>query len=157
MSTEDLKTLINLYFDNELEKSKEPVLFSMLSQDSEAREYFKKLNVLKSGIENTMEVFPSTLNAKILHSIGKLNETQTVLFINKNIFSAITYSLTIILLILTVFFYVQSEEYKVRLFDLTREVKKQSDRLELIMNAMPQVEVTGGYVRTKQIVVRPNM
>ena len=157
MSTEDLKTMINLYFDDELEKSKEPILFSMLSQDSEAREYFKKLNALKNGIEKTIEVFPNTLDEKILHSVGKLNETQTVLFINKKVFSAITYSVTIILLILTVFFYSQSEEYKVRLFDLTREVKKQNDRLELIMNAMPQVEVTGGYVRTKQIVVRPNM
>lgn len=157
MSTENLKTMINLYFDGELEKGKEPMMFSLLSADSEAREYFKKLNVLKSGIENTMEVFPSTLDEKILHSIGKLNETQTILFINKKVFSAITYSVTIILLILTVFFYSQSEEYKVQLFDLTREVKKQNDRLELIMNAMPQVEVTGGYVKTKQIVVRPNM
>ena len=157
MDTNEIITMIDLYFDGELEKGKEPAMFSLLSQDSDAREYFKKMNALKSVFVTSAEQFPSSLDEKILRSVGSLNEKQTAFFINKKVFSAITYSVTIILLILTMFFYSRSEEYKVQFFDLTREVKKQNDKLELIMNALPQVDVSGSYYRTKQIIVRPNI
>ena len=156
MNTNEIISMIDLYFDRELEKGKEPVMFTVLAQDLEAREHFKKMNMLKNVISTSAEQFPSPLDEKILHSIGNLNEKQTAFFINKKVFSAISYSVTIILLILTIFFYSKSEEYKVQFFDLTREVKKQNDKLELLMNALPQVDVSGSYYRTKQIIVRPN-
>ena len=46
MSTNEIIAMIDLYFDGELEKGKEPIMFTMLSQDLEGREYFKKLNAL---------------------------------------------------------------------------------------------------------------
>ena len=157
MNTNEIISMIDLYFDGELEKGKEPVMFSLLSQDTEAREHFKKMNALNSVFATSMEQFPSSLDEKILRSVSGLNEKQTAFFINKKVFSAITYSVTIILLILTMFFYSKSEEYKVQFFDLTREIKKQNDKLELLMNALPQVDVSGSYYRTKQIIVRPNI
>lgn len=141
MNTNEIISMIDLYFDGELEKGKEPLMFSLLSQDAEAREYFKKMNLLKNIFSTSMEQFPSTLDEKILRSVGGLNEKQTAFFMNKKVFSAITYSVTVILLILTMFFYSKSEEYKVQFFDLTREIKKQNDKLELLMNALPQVDV----------------
>lgn len=157
MNTNEIIMMIDLYFDNELEKEKEPVLFSLLSQDSEAREYFKKLNALKSGISNSFQEFPIKLDERILHSVGSIKQKHNDIFINKKIFTAISYSFTVILLILTIFFYAKSEEYKVQFFDLTREVKKQNDKLELLINALPEVEITGGYLKTKQIIVKPNI
>lgn len=157
MNTHEIVSMIDLYCEGELEKGKEPVLFTLLSQDEEAREYFKKMNALTNEIGNSLENFPESLDAKIMRKVGQINERQMSVFINKKVFSVIAYSATIILLILTIFFYSKAEEYKVQFVDLTREVKKQNDRLELIMNAMPQVEVTGGYLKTKQIIVRPNM
>lgn len=157
MSANEIMKMIDLYFDGELEKGNEPVMFTLLSQEAEAREYFRNLNVLKNGIASTIQEFPQSLDEKILRSVGRLNEKQTTMFINRKVFSVISYSLTVILLILTFFFYSKSEEYKVQFVDLTREVKKQNDKLELIMNAMPPVEVTGAYLRTKQITVRPTM
>jgi hypothetical protein len=157
MNTNEIMKMIDIYFDNELEKSKEPMMFMFLSQDIEAREHFKKMNALKAGIANTIEEFPSALDAKILRKVASIDEKQTSLFINRKVFTALTYSLTVILLVLTIFFYSRSEEYKVQFFDLTREVKKQNDKLELLMNALPQVDVIGGYLQTKQIVVRPNI
>lgn len=157
MFTNEIIAMIDLYFDDELERGKEPIMFTMLSQDAHAREYFKKINLLKNGLTGSMEEFPAELDKKILRSIGKMNEKPKVLFINKKIFSAVTYSITVILFVLTVIFYTRSEDYKDQFADLTREVKKQNDKLELIMNAMPPVEVTGSYFKTKQIIVRPNI
>jgi len=156
MNTNEIISMIDLYFDGELEKGKEPVMFTVLAQDLEAREHFKKMNLLKNVFTTSIEQFPSSLDEKILRSVGDLNEKQTAFFINKKVFSVMTYSVTVILLILTMFFYSKSEEYKVQFFDLTREVKKQNDKLELLMNALPQVDVSGSYYRTKQIIVRPN-
>jgi len=157
MTRKEMETMINLYFDGELEKGKEPIMFTMLSQDLEGREYFKKLNALKSGLTNSVEEFPGKLDEKILRSIEKIEGKQTETFIYRKVFNAVTYSFTVILLILTIIFYSRSEDYKIQFSDLTREVKKQNDKLELIMNAIPPVEVTGAYLRTKQIVVRPTM
>ncbi|MCK9425010.1 MAG: hypothetical protein M0Q21_03105 [Ignavibacteriaceae bacterium] len=157
MNRKELETMIDLYFDGELEKGKEPILFTLLSQDIEGREYFKKLNTLKSTLTNTMEEFPRKLDEKILRSIGQLNERQTNTFINRKVFNAVTYAFTAILLILTIFFYSRSEDYKTQFADLTHEVKQQNEKLELLMNALPTVEVTGAYLRTKQIIVKSTM
>jgi hypothetical protein len=155
MNTNELITMVDLYFDNELEKSKEPVMFIQLSQDYEAREYFKKMNALKTSVSDTMQEFPSRLDEKILKTIGAINEKRASFFWNKKVFATISFAATVILLALTIFFYSKSEEYKVQFVDLTREIKEQNDKLELLMNALPQVEVKGGYVQTKQITVRP--
>jgi len=149
--------MIDLYFDGELDKGKEVIMFSILSRDYEAREYFKKLNALKAGLAAAADEFPAELDQKILHAVGGLNEKKENFFTNRKIFSAAAYSVSLLLLILTIFFYSRSEEYKVQFADLTREVKKQNDRLELIMNALPQVDVSGSYYRTQQIIVRPNI
>ena len=55
MSTEQIKELINRYFDNQLEKSEEVFMFTQLSQEEGAREYFKQMNVLSESIKNTFE------------------------------------------------------------------------------------------------------
>ena len=157
MNTNDLIKMIDLYFDSELEKKKEPVMFTLLSQDEEAREHFKKMNVLKNSAALTMEDFPAGLDEKILRSVGNIQDKHTTSFINRKVFQVITYSAAIVLLILTIFFYRQTEEYKVQFYDLTREVKKQNDKIELLMNTLPEVEVTGGYLRTKQILVTPKL
>ncbi len=157
MNRKELETMIELYFDGELPKGNEPILFTSLSQDIEGREYFKKLNALKSSLVDTMEEFPGKLDEKILRAVGQLNEKEAITFINRKVFNAVTYAFTAILLILTIFFYSRSEDYKTQFADLTREVKQQNEKLELLMNALPTVEVTGAYLRTKQIIVKPTM
>ncbi|PKL82546.1 MAG: hypothetical protein CVV24_09570 [Ignavibacteriae bacterium HGW-Ignavibacteriae-3] len=154
MSANEIIAMIDLYFDDELEKGNEPIMFTILSQNAEGREYFKKLNLLKSGLSGSMEEFPVALDQKILRSIGKLNEKPKMLFTNRKVFSAVTYSITIILLVLTIIFYTRSEDYKVQFADLTREVKEQNNKLELIMNARPAAEVKDGSQPAEQVNVQ---
>ena len=157
MNNEDLIKLIDLYFDNELEKGKEAFLFTSLGGNEEAREHFKKMNSLNAAVAATMQEFPQALEEKILGGISIHNSNSEKSFTSQKVFTAIAYSFSIVLLALSIFFYSKSEEYKVQFFDLTREVKKQNDKLELIMNALPQVDVSGSYYKTKQIIVRPNI
>ncbi len=66
MSTDDIKKLINEYFDDEMKKEEEVFLFTTLSQDEEAREYFKKMNLLKTSLDEVKEDFPLELRGKNL-------------------------------------------------------------------------------------------
>lgn len=155
MNTINIKELIDLYFDNELEKGREAILFTSLGADEEAREYFKKMNLLQTSFQNAEEAFPALLDEKILLKIDKLEKRVTPVNYKYRFFSTIAYSFSIILLAASIFFYSKSEEYKVQFNDLTREVRKQNEQINLLMNALPQVDVQGSYLKVKEVVVRP--
>ena len=164
MNTDDIKMLVDLYTDGELPKEKEPVLFSLLSADPEAREYFKCANYLKNNFQVNMSEFPSSLEENILRSVENSGKKQSTVFTNKNIFLFFSYSLAVILIFITLNFYnqseqfkKQSEEYRIQLNSLAGEVKKQNADLQLILNAMPEIEVRSGYFRTREIVVNANL
>ncbi|MDP3581598.1 MAG: hypothetical protein Q8S39_06655 [Ignavibacteria bacterium] len=155
MNNEDLIKLIDLYFDNELEKGKEALLFTSLGSNEEAREYFKKMNSLNSAVAATMQEFPQALEEKILGGISKYNHNTERSFTAQKVFTAIAYSFSIVLLALSIFFYSKSEEYKVQFVDLTREVKEQNQKINMLINALPQVDVQGQYVQVKEVLVTP--
>lgn len=155
MTTENLMNLIDLYFDNELEKGKEAILFTQLGTNEEAREYFKKLNKLNAAVEETLDEFPQNLEERIFAGISKQSAKPESGFLNQKFFTAIAYSFSIVLLALSIFFYSKSEEYKVQFFDLTREVKEQNMKINMLINALPQVDVQGQYVQVKEVLVTP--
>jgi hypothetical protein len=164
MKTDDIKYMIDLYADGELSREKEPILFTLLAQNSEAREYFKGVNYLKNNFQlNGME-YPSKLDERILHSIENAGQKQSTVFTNKNIFLFLSSSLAVALLCISLVlfkqsneFKQQSEDYKQRFFGLTYEVKRQNNDIQLILNAMPEIEVRSGYYRTKEVMVNANL
>ncbi|MBI9073013.1 MAG: hypothetical protein JEY94_15535 [Melioribacteraceae bacterium] len=76
MGQNDLKIMINEYFDGELDKEKETLLFTRLSLDDEARDYFKDLNMIKTATEQTLEEFPFGLEERIMYSVGSMNDKK---------------------------------------------------------------------------------
>lgn len=153
----ETENLINLYFDGELEDGKETFLFSTLSGNEEARNYFKQLHSVKSNIRFAMEEFPAKLDDKILRSIGKTKRIGIFKYFDKQIFDAVVYTAAVVLIFLSIFFYLKSEEYKVQFSDLTREIKKQNEQLQLIMNALPEFDVEGSYLRVSEVIVKPQI
>ena len=69
MSTEKIKEIINQYFDNELSKGEEVILFTQLSQNQAGREYFKEMNSLKNIVGSSLEEYPDSLDKKIFSKI----------------------------------------------------------------------------------------
>ena len=106
------ENMINLYFDGELEKGKEPMLFSLLSQNEEARIYFKQVNSLKTNISYTLEEVPFNLEKKILYTVGEKNSRQFFPIGKTNLFSFASYAVTIILLVISIFLFIQTRDYK---------------------------------------------
>ena len=104
MNTEKIKEIINQYFDNELTKSEEVLLFTQLSQNEGARSYFKEMNLLKTVMTETVKDYPQSLDDKIL---PKLKGEEKIIYAPKPINRVVSYSsyaLAIFLLALSIFF-----------------------------------------------------
>jgi len=143
MNTEEIKTTISQYFDNELTKSEEVILFTKLSQNDEAREYFKEMNLLKTISDELVEEYPNNLDDKIFSQIKSEEKAIQPKSNRSNIFAAISYGLAIVLLALSIFFYNESMQYRNKL-DLTyHQVNQQNQMIQVLFNSLPQSEVRG--------------
>jgi len=141
----EIETLINLYFDGELEKGKEPVLFTLLSQDEEARNYFKQMNALKTNIPFTMEEVPYNLEKKILYTVAEKNSKPIFIFHRSNILSFASYAITVVLFIVTIFLFIQSRDYKNTIELVSKQIENRNQEIQLLLNSLPAAEVTTTY------------
>lgn len=151
----EIEKLINNYFDGELEKGKEPILFSMLSTDGEARDYFKMMNSLKTNIPFTLDEVPYDLEKKILYRVAERNTKPFFNLSRTNIFAFASYAVTIILLVLTIFLFIQSRDYKNTIQDVSRQIESQKEEIQLLINSLPTAEVTTKY--DNPIIVKANL
>ena len=154
MSENKLLEMINLYFDGELEKSKEVNLFSLLASDQKAREYFKQLSVIRNAVDDSAEDFPSDLEERILRSVGSKAITKTGIFSNIKIFSVISYAAALILLFLSGYLFFKVSNYQERVDNLSQQMMIQSKTIQLLYNSLPGVEVRATF--DNEIIIKPN-
>ena len=65
MQENKIISMINLYFDGELNKGEEANLFSSLANDQSGRDYFKKLSIIRNTVDNSTEELPAELEERI--------------------------------------------------------------------------------------------
>ena len=155
MSAQEMKNIINQYFDNELTKGEEIVLFSQLSQNDEARNYFKDMNLLRTTTESSFVEYPEKLDEKIFSQL-KREEPTRVLRINRSrVFEVVSIGFAIILLAISFFFYNESMQYRNKLEVTSQQVNQQNRMIQILFNTLPQAEVRGTLENT--IIVTPKM
>jgi len=153
MSNEEIKTLINRYFDNELNKSEEVFLFSQLSKNNDARNYFKNLNIIKEGIHSTLVGVPNDLEERVLNSIVTIKEEPKRF--QFNIPTVIGYAFSIVLLIVSIFMYSQSIEYKEDIEMSIQQINQQNRMIEMLFHSLPETEVRTTFAN--DIVIKPSI
>jgi hypothetical protein len=141
MNTEELKDLIQLYVDGELEKNKEPLLFASLSQDSDARDYFKSMNLLKNAIEKTGKEFPPELEKRIFYSIKDKRKKNEVFLRSSGTAKIISYSLIAILILINIYLLGRISSYSDKMNAVETVVQKQNQMIELLYNSLPATEI----------------
>jgi len=142
MKTDETLNMINKYFDGELQKTEEAFLFTNLSLDEEAREYFKKCNLLKTSIQESMEQFPDELEERIFYNIGKVPEKGFYPFFRNNVFNLTAYTLTILLIIVSFFLYKQKSMVSEQLITSALQMEKQSKLINVLYHSIPVTEVS---------------
>lgn len=155
MEDKKLMEIINAYFDGELEKGQEPLLFTQLSLNSEAREYFKQLNRIETAVEESLEEFPEELDERILRSVGSNAPQKSMLFSGKKIFRAIPYAATIVLLFLSGYLFLKVTSFQERVDNLSQYVNLQSKTIQILYNSLPGIEVRAAH--ENEIVIKPNI
>lgn len=155
MSENKLLELINLYFDGELEKSKEVNLFTLLASDQTARDYFKQLSAIRNAVDNSAEDFPAELEERILRSVGSKAAAKTGMFSNIKIFSAISYAAALILLFLSGYLFFKVSNYQERIDNLSQQMFIQSRTIQMLYNSLPGVEVIGTL--DNKVIIKPNI
>ncbi len=155
MNTDDLKNMIDLYFDFELEKSKESFLFLALAENPEAREYFKQLNTLNSVTTSAVEDFPYELEEKIFSSIKNKKSAASFLY-EKGISAASLIAVVILVVALSIVLFFEVRNYHTEINTLSRQIKNQNETIELILNnSMPPAEVKAEY--SNQIIIKAKL
>ena len=141
MNTEELKSMIQLYFDGELERNKESLIFTSLSKDEEARDYFKSMNLIKNVIEETEEEFPQELEERIFYSLKKKGVKSISGFFNLPVTKIISYSIAIILIIINIYLLGRIDSYSDKMSAVQTVVQNQNQMIELLFNSLPATEV----------------
>ncbi|NMB80430.1 MAG: hypothetical protein GYA14_01270 [Ignavibacteria bacterium] len=152
MLSNDMKIIVDQYFDGELDKSKEAFLFSELSRDEECREYFKQVNKFKNIIQETDDEFPLELERKILNSV-KVSTPK--LEFPRSFFPVLSYSLTIIVLIVSLFLFMEVCEYRTEIQKTSERLLDQQKTINLLINSLPPVEVETELKNA--VIVKANM
>ena len=155
MRTEEIKEIINQYFDNELSKSEEIILFTQLSQNDEARAYFKDMNLLRTTTEASFAEYPEKLDEKIFSQLKREEPTPTLRINRSRIFEMVSVGFAILLLALSFFFYNESIQYRNKLEVTSQQVMQQNRMIQVLFNTLPQAEIRGTLENT--IVVTPKM
>ncbi len=155
MEDKKLLEIINAYFDGELEKGQEPLLFTQLSLNSEAREYFKQLNKIKAAVEESVEDFPEELDERILRSAGTSMPQKSMLFLGIKIFRAIPYAAAIVLLFLSGYLFFRVSSFQERVDNLSQHVTLQSKTIQMLYNSLPGIEVRATF--DNEIIVKPKI
>jgi hypothetical protein len=141
-----------MYFDGELDKNNEAILFSELSKDEECREYFRQVNRFKNIIRETNDEFPPGLEGRILNSV---KSTRLKKEFRKSLFPVLSYSLTIIVLIVSLFLFMEVREYRSEIQKTSERLLEQQKTINLLINSLPPVEVETELKNT--VIIRANL
>lgn len=155
MNTEQIYMMIDEFFDGELDKGKEPILFTHLSLNDECREYFKSLNKIKTTITETIEEFPQELEERILYSAANTEKRRFIFNFTGNIPVFFSYAFASVLLIISIFLYSQSLTYKQSLESTMQQVNRQDQLIEMLFNGLPPARVESNFIN--QIEIDPNI
>jgi len=155
MNKSDWEILINQYTDGEIEKSKEAILFKELSENEEARNYFKQLHSIKNVITNSTEEFPDYLEERILRSIDKPEQKTFYGFFPKNMLAVVSYAAVVVLMVVSIFLFFRANELKHRYDVKVEQVTQQNKMINLLYNSLPATEVV--TMPDNQIVVKAKM
>lgn len=154
MDDNKIREMINLYCDDELKKDEESFLFTQLSENFEAREYFKRLNSIKGAIADSVEEFPEELDERILKSINLENSSGQSLYSKHNLFISVSIAASIVLLIISGYLFFRISVYNGKVDNLSQQLKMQSRTIEMLYNSLPGIEVESSLKNA--IIIKPN-
>jgi hypothetical protein len=155
MDDEKILEMINKYFDGEIEKGEELLLFTQLSSSDEGRRYFKQLNKIRAAVDDSIKEFPEELDENILRAIEKVPGRKTGFFATHTIVTSISYAFALILIIISGYLLSEVKGYQDKVEKLSGRMIKQSQTIEMLYNSLPEIQVKASS--SNEIIVKPKI
>ncbi len=144
---------IDHYFDGELDKASEVKMFEVLSENEEARRYFREMSFMRNSIKTTKSEFPDELESRIFNLIGEREETQNWFgFSRVNIFQ---YAFAIVTIIAFMLLFYKNLDYDNQIEQQKIQIKYQEKMLRVINSGFPEIEVKPG--KNREIIISTNL
>jgi hypothetical protein len=156
MNSNELKEMIELYADNELEKNEHAALFTALSADDRAREYFFNLNYLKNAIEKDIVPFPAEVEERIFSSLSNAEKQHVNVFGKNRTIKYILATAAALFIIISTFLFNELRIYKNQVDTMNEQISLQNRTIDLILNnSLPPAEIRSRTAN--EIIVRANL
>lgn len=161
MKTEQMKWLVQEYFDGELAREREPELFSLLAEYEEMRTHFSAMHRVRETVANDAAEFPSELDNRILSSLGSRLMAEKRSFFSRPSFVFASYAVSVVLLLFSLFLYFQSgsiTNYDTMRYQQAVEVIEQQNRqIESLLNSYPPITVSDKIPNDYKIIITPKL
>src|SRR5690606_26754246 len=106
------------------------------------------------NIEESTEKFPAVLDERILKSLRK-TENQSFFSKLSNPVPAIAFAVSVIMLIISLFLFMEVNSYKTRMEIISEQVNAQKQTIDLILyNSLPPAEVRAKSI--EEIIIKSN-
>ena len=139
-----------------MKKEEELFLFTTLSQDEEALEYFKKMNLLKTSLDEVKENFPLGLEERIYYSLEDKVQKEKSFFNFQNLFAISSYAVAVILLFISIVLFFKVRDYKKDMDNAVNVISAKSETIELLLqNTLPTTEVKAKF--PNEIIIKSNL
>lgn len=141
MHKDELLRLTDAYFNGELHKEEEQLLFSALSLNEAGREYFRESFLLKSALHASEEPVPEHLDAAILAAATRSSGFHVLReFASPRLIPL--YAAVLCIFIFSFFLYARMENYRADVDNAMHVIRTQQNTIELLINGLPAIQVT---------------
>ncbi len=145
---------LNEFADGELDHNDEVFLFEQLAVDSEARNYFRKINLVRQELERSDKEFPASLEKKVLRITPSVPE-RSFIFRYAGVAGALTGVILIILLVISIFLLSEVSDYRHEINSVKDQINIQNKTIETLYNSLPPVDIKAVY--SNEIIVKPKI
>ncbi len=137
MPEEKYEELVEKFFNGKLTPKEKASLFTLLFENEEAKDYFKKSALLKEAVNSSERKLPKEIDNNILSTV-KGKESVFKSLKSKNI---IAYAVAVVSVVVALFFYSVAANYRSDMQRVRQMVEYQNKVLELLINSFPTVNV----------------
>lgn len=150
MNCDDIRIMISDYIDYELPKEEEGFLFTHLAACSECCEEFKRQNQIQHEVKIHQKDVSEKFEKRIFSSIQGKNKSFTQKWITKPTPAYINYILGIVILVITVFSFIQVSALRYDLHSFqdkyansVKQIQSKTEQIYFLMNGLPSANVIG--------------
>lgn len=145
--------MIDSYIDGELNQKDEEILFEQLALNSDARDYFRRVNLISNQTRLLTDEFPYKLEENItekLYSAGSVRRS-----FSQRATGYAAAAVSVILLIISLLLLNEVSGYRQEINSAINQLNKQNTIIEALYNSLPATEVHAKY--SNEIIIKPKI